>query len=285
MPTLYDLPAPAKINLFLHVVGRRADGYHLLQSVFVLLDLHDRIHLEARNDGVVAREDLAGSGMGGCLPANDLCVRAARALQKMTGVETGVNIGLEKRIPAEAGLGGGSSDAATVLLGLNRLWGTRLNRMELMALGQELGADVPFFLYGRSAWVEGTGDRMYPWPIEAQRYGVVKPPVGLSTAQVFTHPKLPRNTPVVDRVEAAATWPKVGLFGHNDLEAVARVLCPEVEQGLQALANEGLEGRMTGSGTALFARLMAGQRLPKFGSGWFAVEANSLVAHPLAEWV
>lgn len=150
MRSLHDVPAPAKLNLFLHITGRRDDGYHLLQSVFMLLDWHDTLHFDKRGDGNVSREDLSGMP----LPADDLIMRAARALQQATGCSQGVHIGVEKRLPAQAGMGGGSSDAASTLMALNRLWQLNLTRRELQRIGLGLGADVPFFLCGSSAWVE-----------------------------------------------------------------------------------------------------------------------------------
>lgn len=285
MKRLYDLPAPAKLNLFLHIVGRRDDGYHQLQSVFVLLDLADVIQMEWRPDGHISREDLPGSRAGGHLPAEDLTVRAARLLQKHAGVNAGVHLGLTKHTPAEAGLGGGSSDAATVLLGLNRLWNTGLNRAQLAELGRQLGADVPFFIHGTAAWVEGAGERVTPLAVPVQRYAVVKPPVGLSTAQVFNHPALTRNTPQTTLEVAGAVLATNPAFGRNDLQPVAQLLCPEVDWGLRQLASHGLCGRMTGSGSALFAQLAKGQPAPPFPGDWFQTVCTSLTDHPLLGWV
>jgi 4-diphosphocytidyl-2-C-methyl-D-erythritol kinase len=161
MNTLLDVPAPAKLNLFLHIVGRRPDGYHLMQSVFVLLDLCDWLDFELRDDPCVTRED-CGTQVSDPLPANDLVVRAAQLLQQASGCTKGAHIRLRKNIPLQAGMGGGSSDAASCLLALNRLWETGLNRRELMDLGLKLGADVPFFLLGDNAWAEGIGDKLHP---------------------------------------------------------------------------------------------------------------------------
>ncbi|WP_225981702.1 4-(cytidine 5'-diphospho)-2-C-methyl-D-erythritol kinase [Paracidovorax avenae] len=184
MRALHDLPAPAKLNLFLHITGRRPDGYHLLQSAFMLIDWCDTLHFELRADGGISRED-TGAG----LPADDLCTRAARALQEATGTRQGAHIILEKSIPAQAGMGGGSSDAATTLLALNRLWGLGLGRVSLERIGLSLGADIPFFLRGRNAWVEGIGETITPLEnvhaLPESRFVVVKPEAGLDTKSIF----------------------------------------------------------------------------------------------------
>ncbi|MDO9260218.1 MAG: 4-(cytidine 5'-diphospho)-2-C-methyl-D-erythritol kinase, partial [Polaromonas sp.] len=180
MKAIYDVAAPAKLNLFLHITGRRPDGYHLLQSVFMLIDWCDTLHFELRQDGQITRTDL-GSEASEALPAEDLVVRAARALQSATGTPLGVHIGLEKRIPSQAGMGGGSSDAASCLLGLQRLWGVRLPAEQLQAIALGLGADVPFFLSGGHAWVEGVGEEITPLVLPAARFVVVKPAAGLPT--------------------------------------------------------------------------------------------------------
>ncbi|MEI8324126.1 MAG: 4-(cytidine 5'-diphospho)-2-C-methyl-D-erythritol kinase, partial [Betaproteobacteria bacterium] len=189
MKALFDVPAPAKLNLFLHITGRRADGYHLLQSAFVLLDWHDTLHFEVRSDARISREDI-----GATLPAQDLIVRAAQALQAHTQCRAGVHIVVEKRIPAQAGMGGGSSDAASCLLALNRLWGLNLPLPALTRIGLALGADVPFFLQGHNAWVEGVGDVMQPIEIAQARLLVLKPPQGLDTASIFSSALLNRDS-------------------------------------------------------------------------------------------
>ena len=253
MSALLNLPAPAKINLFLHMVGRRPDGYHLLQSVFALVDWQDTLHLHLRNDGRITREDL-----GPPLPADDLCTRAARALQEASSCRLGAHIQIEKSIPAEAGMGGGSSDAATCLMGLNRLWGLGLEVDALCEIGLQLGADVPFFLRGHNAWVEGIGEKITPIDLPKARFIIIKPPQGLSTKAIFSAPHLKRDTKAatISGFAAYATAPLGPWgFGHNDLQAVAIELCPEVGAVLQFLDSVGLRGRMTGSGSAVFAHV------------------------------
>ena len=183
MQSLYDVPAPAKLNLFLHITGRRTDGYHLMQSAFMLIDWCDTLHFELRADGIISREDLSVA-----LPPDDLVVRAARALQHASQCPLGVHIGVHKSIPAQAGLGGGSSDAASTLLALNRLWNTRLPLATLAALALQLGADVPFFLSGGHAWIEGIGEVVTPLSLPVARFAVVKPPQGLETRLIFSDP-------------------------------------------------------------------------------------------------
>ena len=250
---LRDLPAPAKLNLFLHITGRRADGYHLIESVFQLIDWQDTIHLALREDGQISREDLLAYS-GAALPADDLCTRAARALQAATGCSFGAHIQLEKRIPAQAGMGGGSSDAATCLLGLNRLWNLNLPLSKLEQIGLDLGADVPFFLRGRNAWVSGIGEIIEPLPqgmLNAdQHFLVIKPENGLSTPAIFSHPALKRDTAhAIIMVFAERPYN----FGCNDLQAVGELIEPQVHQALSALEKLGLQPRMTGSGSAVFA--------------------------------
>ncbi|MDR2851941.1 MAG: 4-(cytidine 5'-diphospho)-2-C-methyl-D-erythritol kinase [Burkholderiaceae bacterium] len=288
MNTLYDLPAPAKLNLFLHVVGRRADGYHLLQSVFMLIDWCDRLHIERRASGKLSREDLSAP-----LPADDLSLRAARALQAYAGPGCGAHISIAKSIPAQAGLGGGSSDAATCLLALNRLWGLKLPLAQLERIGLSLGADVPFFLRGRNAWVEGVGETITPVDLPPCQFLVVKPVQGLDTAAIFRAPDLQRTTaPAIISCFAADSAPDsrdfAWDFGRNDLQPVAQRLCPEVEQAIQWLAAQGMQGRMTGSGSAVFAPVVTStaqdvdpaQPLP----GWTVRRCGNLPVHPLAGW-
>ena len=296
MQTLYDLSAPAKLNLFLHITGRRADGYHLLQSAFVLIDWADTIHLELRHDGIISREDLAGESETGpgvtqtlptcvlptdALPADDLCVRAARALQAASGTKLGVHIRLHKRIPAQAGLGGGSSDAATCLLGLKRLWNLREQLPVLEQLGLKLGADVPFFLRGRNAWVEGVGEQITPLDLPAAHFAVVKPALGLPTPTIFAHPLLKRDSE--HAIIYGFTAHPYG-FGHNDLQPVAELLNPQVTQALDALRGQGFTPRMTGSGSAVFAKVSGDETLAAAPPGWQQKLCRSLSEHPLIGW-
>jgi 4-diphosphocytidyl-2-C-methyl-D-erythritol kinase len=279
--SLHDVAAPAKLNLFLHVTGRRADGYHLLQSAFVLLDWCDTLHFERRAGGGLSREDL-----GAPLPADDLVLRAARALQQHTGTAEGAHIAIDKRLPAQAGLGGGSSDAASCLLALNRLWGLKLPLAALERIGLKLGADVPFFLRGRTAWVEGVGEKITPLDLPAARFAVVKPPRGLATQDIFGHPSLKRDSDSATISGFAADpWG----FGHNDLEPVARQLCPEVGEAVEWLGSQGLRARMTGSGSAAFALLPPGTVLAQAPEhwarqGWVVRECGKMDVHPLVGW-
>jgi 4-diphosphocytidyl-2-C-methyl-D-erythritol kinase len=276
MRALYDVPAPAKLNLFLHITGRRADGYHLLQSAFMLVDWHDTLPFERRPDGQLSREDL-----GPPLPPDDLVLRAARALQQATGSTAGVHIQVEKRIPAEAGMGGGSSDAASTLLALNRLWNLGLALPALEKIGLALGADVPFFLRGRNAWVEGIGEQITPISLPAARFAVAKPAHGLATKGIFQDSLLKRDS---DSATISGFAANPFGFGHNDLEPVARRLCPDVDEALQWLGSQGLRGRMTGSGSAVFALLAPGQSLAQAPADWVGRECSNLEVHPLAGW-
>lgn len=293
---LDDLPAPAKINLFLHIVGRRADGYHLLQSVFVLLDIGDLLSFERRSDGKVRREDRRP----GDLPADDLCVRAAHLLQQATGCSQGVNILLDKRLPAQAGLGGGSSDAATCLLALNRLWGLGLRRHELATIGLRLGADVPFFLGGHTAWVEGVGDQLTPVRLPPTRYLLVKPPEGSPTAAIYADPELKRDVAPLkiinfaeeDAIKTDAAEPlwlderRLMARSHNVMQPVVQRLYPSVAEGLGRLKQHGFNGRMTGSGTVLFARLDDNRQTDAltWPPGWWSSLCGSRNLHPLHDW-
>lgn len=235
-------PAPAKLNLFLHVVGRRADGYHLLQTVFRFLDFGDSLEIAPRADGEIR----LSSPLPGVPLESDLCWRAARLLQAHTGCRLGADIRLTKRLPLGGGLGGGSSDAATVLLALNRLWRLDLPRAELQTLGLGLGADVPVFVFGRSAFAQGVGEVLEPWTPAPASYVVLTPPVHVSTPAIFAHPGLTRDTPAVT-IAALSEG-----FGHNDLQPVACALNPMVAEYLGWLQERG-EARMTGSGACVFA--------------------------------
>lgn len=280
MQALYDVPAPAKLNLFLHVTGRRADGYHLLQSVFMLIDWCDTLHFALRSDGQISREDL-----GMALPADDLCLRAARALQQASGCTQGAHIGILKHIPAQAGMGGGSSDAATTLLALNRLWDLKLSVQALQRIAVTLGADVPFFLCGHNAWVEGIGDRITPLTGMQQlphaRFAVVKPAAGLDTREIFSSPSLKRDSDSATILGFAAAHYD---FGRNDLQNVAQALCPDVKKAIDWLQTLGLHGRMTGSGSAVFAQMPHAIDLSGAPSTWQVRACENLMFHPLAGW-
>jgi 4-diphosphocytidyl-2-C-methyl-D-erythritol kinase len=275
-----DYPAPAKLNLFLHVVGRRADGYHLLQSAFVLIDRADQLRFAVRDDGRVRRvNDVAGVA-----PDDDLAVRAARALQRASGTRLGADIEVEKHVPMGAGLGGGSSDAATTLRVLNRLWGAGLDEASLAALGLQLGADVPFFLFGRNAWVEGIGERLRPLTWPERWYAVLVPPVGVATPAVFAAPELTRNTePLKMEDFSARGWDH---RFRNDLEAVVVSRHPAVGEHLRWLARHG-QARMSGSGSCVFAafesREAAGQVIAALPAGMQGFVARGLEQHPLRE--
>ena len=238
-------PAPAKLNLFLHIVGRRADGYHELQTLFQFVDLCDDIHIAVRPDGQIRRL----SGPAGVPEDQDLVVRAARALQAASGTTQGADLAVTKRIPMGAGLGGGSSDAATTLVALNALWGLGWPRERLAALGLSLGADVPVFVMGRAAWAEGVGERLTPLyppnaPEEAN-YLIIKPNVSVPTADVFRDPQLTRNTPPI----TIAGFLESG--GHNDCTAVVRRRYPAVAAALDFLSRYG-DARLTGTGACVF---------------------------------
>ena len=275
-----DYPAPAKLNLFLHVVGRRADGYHLLQSAFALIDAADRLRFAVRDDGAIRRvSELAG------VPAeSDLVVRAARLLQAETGTRLGADIEVEKNLPLGGGVGGGSSDAATTLLALNRLWGTGLDRAALRALGARLGADVPFFVFGRNAWVEGVGDRLTALDLAPAWYLVLVPPVAVPTAAVFAAPELTRDTEPL-KMEDFSAHLAPGRF-RNDLETVVAAKYPPVREHLEWLAGQG-GGRLTGSGACVFARFedraSAEGVLARLPGGMKGFVARGLEHHPLRD--
>jgi len=286
---LYELPAPAKLNLFLHVVGRRDDGYHLLESLFVLIDWADTLHVERRDDGRLQRHDL-----GRPLPEDDLSLRAARLLQAESGCPLGADLSVDKQLPWGAGLGGGSSDAATTLLALNRLWGLDWPLQRLLPLGARLGADVPFFLGGRNAFVQGIGEQLSPVDVPPAWYAVVKPPAGLPTPAIFRDPALVRDTESVilmgsfeDACRLAgtdATW------GRNDLQPVAERQCPEVAQAARWLEARFGHSRMTGSGSAVFSRAGTGDRpmatvpVAQLAPGWEGRMCRGLPQHPLLGW-
>ena len=276
MKSIYDVAAPAKLNLFLHITGRRSDGYHLLQSVFMLIDWCDTLHFDLRGDGRISRSDL-----GTPLPADDLTVRAARALQTFSSTALGAHISLDKRVPAQAGMGGGSSDAASTLLALNRLWRLNYDLPTLARLGLQLGADIPFFLAGRSAWVEGIGEKITPVSLPPARFLVVKPAEGLETRRLFSDAALKRDSraAIISRFAEDPFG-----FGRNDLQGVAERLCPDVTQAIAWLATLGLTGRMTGSGSAVFAPLLQVPESVKAPEAFQVRVCGNLDVHPLAGW-
>jgi len=287
---LWDVPAPAKLNLFLHVTGRRDDGYHLLQSVFVPIDWADTLHFERRDDGRLQRHDL-----GDPLPGDDLCLRAARALQQASGHAGGVDIAIIKRVPSGAGMGGGSSDAASTLLALNRLWGLRWPRERLQQIALGLGADVPFFVGGRPAWVEGIGERLTPLELPARDFVVVKPPVDVPTKAIFASPLLVRDSKpaiLAGLLEDAGALNEFVGRARNDLQHAAEHQAPEVRTAADWLAQRYGNSRMTGSGSAAFATVSSGKgsagpsatTLGGLPPGWVGRQCRSLVQHPLVGW-
>jgi len=285
--TLNNCPAPAKLNLFLHVTGRRPDGYHMLQTVFQLLDHGDRLHFEVRDDGIVRRT----SDIPGVPEAFDLIVRAANLLKeavrdKQPTERLGANIAIDKRLPMGGGLGGGSSDAATTLIALNHLWQTGLTRAELMRLGLQLGADVPFFLFGQNAFAEGIGEELVAIKTPDYWYVVIEPGVVTPTAAIFSNPELTRNTKAV-RISDFSNA-SIG-FGKNDLQVVATKLFPSIGQAIEWLNQFG-NARMTGSGACVFCAFPQEQQADevlkaaaKTGSAqWKTWKAKAIERHPLS---
>jgi 4-diphosphocytidyl-2-C-methyl-D-erythritol kinase len=272
-------PAPGKLNLFLHVLGRRADGYHELQTVFRLIDRIDRVGIAVRADGRIRRHD----PLPGIAEDDDLCLRAARLLKARTRTPQGADLAIDKRLPMGGGLGGGSSDAATALIALNRLWGTGLARPALQALALELGADVPFFVYGRNALGEGIGERLTALELPPAWYLVLTPPAAISTRDVFSDNALTRNT---KPLKIPPFFPGQGA---NDLESVAARRSPEIARQLEWLRVRRPAARMTGSGACVFAELgtedearrLHGE-LPGDMRGFVA---RGLERHPLYEYL
>ncbi|HYB66506.1 MAG TPA: 4-(cytidine 5'-diphospho)-2-C-methyl-D-erythritol kinase [Steroidobacteraceae bacterium] len=269
-------PAPAKLNLFLHVTGRRADGYHELQTLFQLVDLTDTIAIRVREDGAIERTE----GPAGVPAESDLSVRAARALKTASGTRLGASLRVLKRIPQGGGLGGGSSDAATTLLALNELWNCRLTQPELSALGLPLGADVPVFIGGFSAWGEGIGERLTPVELPERWYLIIHPGCAVSTREVFQSPELTRNSPLI----TIRAFFDSG--GRNDCEPVVRRLCPEVGEALDWLGRFA-QARLTGTGSCVFAAcesaIEAERLAARVPDRWKSAVARGLNASPVLE--
>ncbi|MFN3712701.1 MAG: 4-(cytidine 5'-diphospho)-2-C-methyl-D-erythritol kinase [Alcanivoracaceae bacterium] len=273
----FSLPAPAKLNLFLHITGRRRDGYHTLQTVFSLLDYGDTLHFaDADQLSLAAPAALAGD--------DNLILRAARALQQRAGQLLGAAIDLDKRLPTGGGVGGGSSDAATALLGLNQLWQLDLSIDELAAIGLQLGADVPVFVRGHSAWAEGVGEQLAMLDLPAVDYLVVHPGCSISTAAIFADPQLTRHTP--ESTVAAFLGPGAESQFRNDCEPVATRLFPQVRDAMEWLRTQTGNARMTGTGACVFARVADRQqgeallqKLPPQWQGFVARSVNESPAH------
>lgn len=311
MTTLYEVPAPAKINLFLHVVGRRPDGYHLLQTVFRFIGLYDYLNFDRRTDGRIVCE----SPVPGLAHDDDLVVRAARALQQATGTHYGAQINYQKNIPSGGGLGGGSSDAATTLIALNRLWGTGLSRSDLMQLALPLGADVPVFIFGQPAFAEGVGEILRPVSVPERAYVVVQPTQFVPTGGIFSSPDLTRNTSCVT-ITVFTDWQTSveqknavqGLknqqsvyFGQNDLQPVVFGKYPVVEEANRFMQDLGANPRMTGSGSCLFVEFVTLDEAKAFQEKIVGTIARcqtdnatavnktwacpGLLSHPLYDWL
>lgn len=272
------VPAPAKVNLFLHVIGRRDDGYHALESLLTLIDLADVLTIEDRDDGRILR----GADIPGVPERGDLALRAAHALRRACRVRRGAVIALDKRIPQGAGLGGGSSDAASVLLALNRMWSLSLSRAELGGIGMGLGADVPFFLGDSAALARGVGEHLTPMSLPQSWLALAMPPVPVATAVIFAAPELTRTT-------ASA---KMDVFsegyGRNDLESATAARFPPVAEALRALRRASPHARMTGSGACAFAAFAtaaeAQAALATLPAGIPGRVVRTVARHPLASF-
>ncbi len=274
---MFTFPAPAKLNLFLHVVGRRQDGYHLLQTVFRFVDFSDQLSFKLRADGVIKLHN----PITGVPEENDLCVRAAKLLKQKTGTAQGVDIFMQKQIPMGGGLGGGSSDAATTLLALNQLWEVNLSREQLLALGLQLGADVPVFIFGQNAFAEGIGEKLAAIELPPAWYLVLVPPIQVPTAEIFASKELTRNTLPI-KIPPFSVWQ-----GRNDLELVVCRLYPEVArclEWLKRLENTTIAA-MSGSGACVFAEFAtelaartAFEQIPNDMKGFVA---KGLDGHPM----
>jgi 4-diphosphocytidyl-2-C-methyl-D-erythritol kinase len=284
--TLLNCAAPAKLNLFLHVVGRRADGYHLLQTLFQLIDRGDTLHFSSRDDGVIRRT----TAIAGVAEQSDLIVRAARLLQAAAGDQAqrrlGADIAIDKILPMGGGVGGGSSDAATTLIVLNHLWQTGFSRAELMALGAQLGADVPFFIFGENAFAEGIGERLQTVHTPDCWFLVIEPGVSVPTGIIFSSSQLTRDTKPCKITDFSKAYKCLGKAGFkNDLEAVATAHFPAVADAVKWLQQFG-DAKMTGSGACVFCGFeresQANEVLRQVPAHWKAWTAKAMQRHPLA---
>lgn len=280
------LPAPAKLNLFLHVVGQRPDGYHLIQSVFQLIDLEDTVLMRTRDDGEIVRLNPLPN-----VPADsDLIVRAARLLKKISGTSQGADLDLIKKIPMGAGLGGGSSDAASTLIGLNHLWKTHLNKAELAKIGLQLGADIPFFIQGENAFVEGIGEKIQGLELPERNYFLIFPHIGIPTVEIFQDPLLTRNKTSITITHFAALQKDEQLM-MNDLESVAVRKYPEVKLAINWLSNNipSALPRMSGSGSCVFTPIQDNLKIEnivaEFPNRWTKFVVRSLSQHPAYNFV
>ena len=288
LSSLHGCPAPAKLNLFLHVTGRRPDGYHLLQSVFQLIDKSDTLDFDLRADERIVRVN----DVPGVPEEQDLIVRALRALQaefqrRHGRLPPGISVRIDKRLPMGGGLGGGSSDAATALMAANHLWQAGLSDAELMAIGLPLGADIPFFLFGETAFAEGVGEALQAVPGPDCWYVVIEPGVSVPTAAIFTAPDLTRSTKpvrIADFLGHLAESKDSARFGKNDLQDVAVRLFPPVAEAIEWMSGHGA-ARMTGSGACVFSAFSteqeAEQVLKQVPAKWTAWKASSLTKHPM----
>jgi 4-diphosphocytidyl-2-C-methyl-D-erythritol kinase len=276
LDSTWHLPAPAKLNLFLHITGVRDDGYHNLQTIFQLLDYSDEVTLKRRLDGVINRV----SGLASVEPEDDLIVKAARALQKHTGTNYGVDLGVSKVLPIGGGIGGGSSDAATTLLGLNQLWQCNVPQQELLSIARSIGADVPVFVNGHSAWAEGIGEDLTPLELPEKWYIVIHPNVFISTKKLFSSKLLTRNKTVL-RMRIFPTADNENVF-----ESVVRNEYPEVEKSLQWLSKFA-PARMTGTGSCVFASFESKQQavavMQQLPRKWVAFVAKAVNNSPLLD--
>jgi 4-diphosphocytidyl-2-C-methyl-D-erythritol kinase len=287
MTELKNLPAPAKLNLFLHVTGRRADGYHMLQTAFQLIDRGDLLHIRVRADGQLRRSN----DIPGVPEEQDLVIRAARLLQaeaqRRSGLLHGADITVEKLLPMGGGLGGGSSDAATTLMALNKLWKAGLTKQELMALGLPLGADIPFFIFGQTAFAEGVGEALQPVAAPDCWYVVIEPGVAVPTAEIFSSKHLTRDTAPIIIADFSSHYENrndLKQYGRNDLQQVASSIYPPVAKAIEWLAAYG-DARMTGSGACVFCAFadegQADAVLERARGTWTAWKAKALKRHPI----